>query len=190
VLAQVSDDELIQRLLGRKVDGCLAALLELDRDGLSQAGLSLEETSTVLVVAEISRRHQPADESLPRITDPRAAVSQLGELRRSTTARMIMLLLDRGRRLRGTIWTGEAVVSASCPTVAPQAVASLASDAGASSAILAHNHLHGDSAPTAADVVFTRAVRKACAESGVELTDHLVVTPRGWVSLRKERLLD
>jgi hypothetical protein len=62
VLAHASDDELLERLLGRKCrDLNLAAVLELDGAALAAVGFSEAEASLVIVVAEIARRHQPTE---------------------------------------------------------------------------------------------------------------------------------
>jgi DNA repair protein RadC len=56
---------------------------------------------------------------------------------------------------------------------------------GAHSVLLAHNHPSGFAAPTTADLEFTKRLLKGGQVLGVEVVDHLVITARGWRSLRE-----
>lgn len=53
------------------------------------------------------------------------------------------------------------------------------------SMILIHNHPSGRLEPSDEDVEFTREIARAGELMGVELYDHVVVTDRGYTSLRK-----
>lgn len=55
--------------------------------------------------------------------------------------------------------------------------------------ILAHNHPSGSLDPSPEDVEFTRSIAKAGELLGVELYDHVIVTDRGYTSLRERGLL-
>lgn len=188
MLEQVSDDELLERLLGRRIEGrSLVSLLELELDGLREEGLSEEEASAVSVVAEIARRHQPRDVVERPVHDPAQVVSLLGELRRSSSAKLILLLLDRRHGLLATVCAGQSAVG--CPQPPPEVITRHAQSAHASSAIIAHNHLDGAAAATAADMRFTAQVRHRLEIVDVDLLDHVVVTRRDWFSFRRARLL-
>ena len=56
--------------------------------------------------------------------------------------------------------------------------------AGASAAILVHNHPSGDPRPSVEDVHMTRELARAAAIVGIELLDHVVIGARGggWAS--------
>lgn len=53
----------------------------------------------------------------------------------------------------------------------------------AAALILAHNHPSGVSEPSQADLALTRHLKQALALVDIRLLDHLIVTPRGAVSL-------
>lgn len=55
--------------------------------------------------------------------------------------------------------------------------------------ILAHNHPSGSLYPSSEDIEFTRSIAKAGELLGVELYDHVIVTDRGYTSLREHGLL-
>lgn len=55
--------------------------------------------------------------------------------------------------------------------------------------ILAHNHPSGSLDPSDEDVAFSRAVQRAGEIVGIELYDHLIITGRGFVSLRERGAL-
>ena len=57
------------------------------------------------------------------------------------------------------------------------------------SIILIHNHPSGELEPSPEDIEFTRGVAKACETLGIDLFDHLIVSDRGYVSLRERGLL-
>ena len=59
----------------------------------------------------------------------------------------------------------------------------------AASVILAHNHPSGCLEPSAEDIEFTRAVKRAGELMGIELYDHLIVTRDGFTSLRERGLM-
>lgn len=51
-----------------------------------------------------------------------------------------------------------------------------------------HNHPAGDPEPSLEDRHFTRRMAKAAELVGLQLVDHLILTPgRRWVSLRQRR---
>ena len=189
MLAQVSDDELLERLIGRRIEGrSLISLLELEQHRLREAGLSDAEAAAVSVVAEIARRHQPRDADESPIGDPAHVVSLLSELRSSGSSQLILILLDHRHRLLTKICAGQSAKG--CPQASPQVLSEHAQRAGAKSAIIVHNHLVGAAAPTAADLRFTADVRQGFEVVGVDLVDHVVITRRDWFSLRRAGLLN
>ena len=56
---------------------------------------------------------------------------------------------------------------------------------GAAGFVCVHNHPSGSLEPSDEDVAFTRAVHRAGETVGIELYDHLIVTRKGFTSLRE-----
>jgi DNA repair protein RadC len=59
----------------------------------------------------------------------------------------------------------------------------------AASIIIAHNHPSGDPTPSEEDLAITRRLTEAGKILGIELLDHVIVTPHAWVSLKERRLV-
>lgn len=59
----------------------------------------------------------------------------------------------------------------------------------AHSVIIAHNHPSGDPTPSKADLALTRTLSHASSVMGIPLTDHLIVCPNTYVSLRERGYL-
>lgn len=53
------------------------------------------------------------------------------------------------------------------------------------SIVLCHNHPSGDTAPSEADLLFTRRIELACEVMGLHLRDHVIVSRNGYCSLRE-----
>jgi DNA repair protein RadC len=86
--------------------------------------------------------------------------------------------------------------TATSSLAAPREVFRGAILAGATALVVSHNHPSGDPAPSAADVVVTRALRDAAKVIDIELLDHIIVgqanaDPKnvGYYSFREAGLL-
>lgn len=55
--------------------------------------------------------------------------------------------------------------------------------------ILCHNHPSGSLEASTEDVEFTNAVAKACQTLGLELYDHLILSDKGFSSMREKGLI-
>ncbi len=56
--------------------------------------------------------------------------------------------------------------------------------------IVAHNHPSGELRPSREDLEFTKRLKSACELLEVQLIDHLIFCEEGYLSLRREGLLD
>lgn len=59
---------------------------------------------------------------------------------------------------------------------------------GASSIILAHNHPSGKLKPSNADIRFTKKIIEAGKTMEIPVIDHIILTHKGYISLRDKRL--
>ena len=74
--------------------------------------------------------------------------------------------------------------------VHPREVYRQAIIAGAAAIVVAHNHPSGDPCPSREDLELTRRLREAGKIIGIELMDHIIVTPEGrWLSMKEKDLL-
>ena len=60
----------------------------------------------------------------------------------------------------------------------------------ASSVILVHNHPSGSALPGSADVSQTAILKKALSTCDISLTDHVVISDKGYYSFADEQLTD
>jgi len=150
--------------------------------------LSPASTARLLAVRELARRaYGDATAERPRLTAPREVyrhVHQIGRLRKE---HLVCLYLDAQNGLlhEETISVGSLNTTRTHPReILEPAIVHLAFGF-----ILAHNHPSGWLDPSPEDVEFTAAVKRAGEIMGIELYDHVIVTERGYTSLRERGLL-
>jgi len=137
---------------------------------------------------ELSRRlRQEEDRDPPRITRPREAWALVPELRRARKEHLVALFLDAQNRLiaRETLTIG----SLNTTRTHPREILQPAIEHLALGFVLVHNHPSGSLTPSIDDVEFTRSVRRAGELIGIDLYDHVIVSSRGFVSLKEKGLL-
>ena len=79
--------------------------------------------------------------------------------------------------------------SLSTSIVHPREVFKAAILMGAANIILAHNHPSGDPSPSKEDIEITQRLAKAGEILGIEVLDHLILTPSGHISFKDKGLL-
>jgi DNA repair protein RadC len=119
----------------------------------------------------------------PPICGPADVLAHLGDIRDAIQERVVALYVDsRNRPLRReTIAVGGLRAS----VITPRDVIGPALTMPASGLILAHNHPSGDTRPSVDDVEVTLQLAAAGKLFGIELIDHLVVSRRGYCSLKE-----
>ncbi len=194
--------ELLAVLLGHGVRGQNVIKIAEDlvgRHGASGlAGLTLQEwaahvgvgrikAARMLAALELGRRlfAPPPDE--PRISSPAEAYALLRDLRKARKEHLVALYLDAQNRLilRDTVSIG----GLNTTRTHPREVLQPAIVHSALAFILAHNHPSGSLEPSRDDVEFTRTIGRAGELMGISLYDHLIVSHRGFVSLKEKGLL-
>lgn len=122
-------------------------------------------------------------ESRPNLAGSTAAVDYLhSELAHLREEQFRVLFLNARHRLIHDEAHSHGSVSEA--PVFPREVVRRAIEVGAVHLILAHNHPGGDPTPSRADVATTRAIIEAARTIGVSVTDHIIVSPAGHVSMR------
>lgn len=98
-----------------------------------------------------------------------------------------VILLDA--RLAAIRWEVVSVGTLTQTLVHPREVFYPAIRHLAASVILVHNHPSGDSTPSPKDLHLTRQLVAASASMGIPIFDHLIITDRGFTSLKEEGFL-
>lgn len=153
----------------------------------SNRGVGRVKASRILASFELGRRlaAPPADE--PRVGSPAEAYPLVRDLKGARKEHLVALYLDAQNRLirRETVSIG----SLNTTRTHPREVLEPAIVHSALAFILVHNHPSGSLDPSRDDVEFTRTMARAGELMGISLYDHLIVSARGYVSLKEKGLL-
>jgi len=162
-------------------------------------GLSIKEWQSIRGVGsakacqmaaafELGRRLlAPSVSEEPRISSPAEAYALVRDLKKARKEHLVALYLDAQNRLitRETISVG----SLNTTRTHPREVLQPAIVNSALAFILVHNHPSGSLDPSRDDVEFTRTMARAGELMGINLYDHIIVSRRGFVSLKEKGLL-
>jgi DNA repair protein RadC len=199
----LSNSELLAILLGtgiRAANVLKIADALVRRYGFERlANLSLEEWTgnrgigkaracQVRAAFEIGRRSfAPRAEEVIVVSSPREAYRRVRDLGRARKEHLVALYLDAQNHLlsRETVSVGSLNTTRTHPREIFQPAISLS----AMGVILAHNHPSGSLVASQEDVDFTRAIRRAAEILGLGLYDHLIVSEKGYVSLKEKGLV-
>ena len=154
------------------------------------AGRAIGKRRAVRVAAALEfhkrlRHHEERD--LPVISGPREAFQEVRDVCRARKEHLVALYLDAQDHLfrRETVSIGRLNTTRTHPReiLQPAIVCS------AMGFMLAHNHPSGSLAPSQEDIDFTRAIRRAAEIVGIALYDHLIISGRGYLSIKERGLL-
>ena len=157
------------------------------KEWVGNRGVGRVKATRLLAAFELGRRLLAPPADAPQVSSPSQAYAQVRDLKTARKEHLVALYLDAQNRLidRETISIGSLNTTRSHPreVLQPAIVHS------ALAFILVHNHPSGSLEPSRDDVEFTRAMARAGELIGVNLYDHLIVSRRGYVSLRERGLL-
>lgn len=154
----------------------------------SNRGIGAVKACQLKALFEMGRRaFTPKDDDRPSLASPREAYGQVKDLRRARKEHLVALYLDAQNRLlsRETISIG----SLNTTRTHPREILQPAIACSALGFILAHNHPSGSLTPSQDDIDFTRAIKRASEIIGIGLYDHIIVSEKGYTSLKEKGLL-
>ncbi len=198
----LTNTELLAVVLGNGVEGdnVLQVAEDLMRRHGAEAlpGLTLEGWRTTRGVGtvkacqmtaafELARRILVRPEAEFRVSSPREAYELVRDLKRARKEHLVALYLDAQNHLiqRETISIG----ALNTTRTHPREILQPAILHSALAFVLVHNHPSGSLEPSRDDLDFTRSIARAAELIGVGLTDHLIVSPRGYISLKERGAL-
>lgn len=199
----LSNSELLALLLGsgtRQANVLRLSEAVLRRYGFARLpGLSLEELTgnrgigtagacRLRAAFELGRRAwAPRAEESTVVSGPADAWRLVKDLGRARKEHLVALYVDAQNQLlqRETVSVG----SLNTTRTHPREIFQPAIACSAMGVILVHNHPSGSLAPSQEDVDFTRTIRRAAEILGIGLYDHLIVTARGYTSLKERSLM-
>jgi DNA repair protein RadC len=154
----------------------------------SNRGIGTVKACQLKAFFELGRRaYAPKDDERPSLTCAREVYGQVKDLRRARKEHLVALYLDAQSHLlsRETISIG----SLNTTRTHPREILQPAIACSALGFILVHNHPSGSLTPSQDDIDFTRAIKRASEIIGIGLYDHLIVSEKGYVSLKEKGLL-
>ena len=164
-------------------------LLTLDFASLAKIkGLGPAKACLLLAAFELTKRAlEVEDNNLPTIVSARDAVAQLQELRHAKKEHFVALYLNARNQLLSKETISIGTLNASL--IHPREVFKSAIDHLAASILVAHNHPSGSLEPSEDDLEVTKRLKEAGKILGIEIVDHVIVTKRGFASLKEKNLL-
>jgi len=164
------------------------ALPELTLEGWrTTRGIGAVKACQMTAAFELSRRILVRPEAEFRVSSPREAYELVRDLKRARKEHLVALYLDAQNHLiqRETISIG----ALNTTRTHPREILQPAILHSALAFVLVHNHPSGSLEPSRDDLDFTRSIARAAELIGVGLTDHLIVSPRGYLSLKERGVL-
>lgn len=173
-----------------KMFGGLHGVLDATLDDLQQIkGIGPSNAFGVKLFQAISQRY--AKEKIPSnipLTSPRVVADYLREkLGREKKEHFIIVMLDAHNNLIDINDISVGILNTSL--VHPREVFEPAIRQLAAYIIIAHNHPSGDLEPSVDDIKITQRLISVGELTGIKVTDHLIISSRGYVSLREKGLL-
>ncbi|ANM32027.1 hypothetical protein ABI59_02145 [Acidobacteria bacterium Mor1] len=155
----------------------------------NQAGLGPVAAGRLAAAFELGRRawDREGRPELPAMTRPARVFEQVKGLCTARKEQLVGLYLDAQNGLihRETLSVG----SLNTTRTHPREILFPAIEHLAAGFILVHNHPSGSLEPSGEDLDFTEGARRAGELLGIPLLDHLIVSRRGYVSLRERGLM-
>jgi DNA repair protein RadC len=166
---------------------CLGDILRASPEDIGRrysAGLVARITDLQAACVEMLR-----EETVGRTISRPADVADYLQARMARLPReeVRVLFLDSANHLIGDELMG--IGSLNEVSIYPREVLRRALQLGANAIIVAHNHPSGPLTPSEKDVTTTRALVSAAAAVEVAVHDHILVSRRGWLSMRGEGLV-
>ena len=177
-----------QRLLSQF--GNLKGIASASVEELSQVkGIGIAKASQIKAAFELTNRledySEAGDKSLVKTPDDVVGVVR-SRLRGKKKEHFLALLLDTRNQL---IKVSEiSIGSLDTSIVHPREVFKEAISASAASVIFAHNHPSGDPEASEDDIELTKRLAKAGEIVGIDVLDHIIITDKKYLSLKRQGL--
>jgi len=181
-LAQQDTNELAHRLIG--TFGSVRGVLSASVDQLCQVkGVGERSAILLKLIGDIIVRDREKPDERPVLNTNEKIGDFVAQFYRANNVEMVIVVaLDHNLRVIRTIKVAEGDIDNVSIPVA-KTVRSLVT-CGAAAAVLAHNHPSQVALPSEEDVRATKKLRNSLATVGIELLEHIIVTPGDYISFR------
>lgn len=127
------------------------------------------------VVRESTHRYEFEDRNISNPDDAVDMLCEIFELDQLAEERMVMLCLNTKNKIIGAFNVSIGTISQSI--VHPREIFKRAILQNSASILIAHNHPSGDPTPSADDHSVTKRLAECGKLLGIDLIDHLIITP-------------
>jgi DNA repair protein RadC len=100
---------------------------------------------------------------------------------------VVLVTLDIKNNVTGVMEVSRGGLNSSVLTPREVFKRAIANNAG--NIILCHNHPSGDSTPSQEDIDVTKRIKDAGKIIGIDLLDHLIITEKGFCSLKEKNII-
>jgi DNA repair protein RadC len=179
----------VARHLLSEVNGDLLRLSEIaSTHGIDDYGEDAH--ARIIAAGELTRRalHRGAVRQKDPIRSSADVLAYTASLALGAEESLVAIYVDRRLVPIGvrTLTRG----SSEFTVVDPKQIYKVALQLGANALFLVHNHPSGNPEPSSQDVDVTRRVKSAGRVLGLDLLDHVVITPGRYVSLRERGIIE
>ncbi|MCX6006418.1 MAG: DNA repair protein RadC [Chloroflexi bacterium] len=153
-------------------------------------GIGVAKASQIKAAFELGRRRDDPDYNYKGdpVQSPEAAFKSMQEkLRGKKKEHFFILCLDTRNRVSSKKQVSQGNLDSSI--VHPREVFKDAISSLASSVIFVHNHPSGDLEPSSEDITLTKRLVEAGELLGIPVLDHIIVSDRGYTSMKSRNLI-
>ncbi len=151
-------------------------------------GIGNAKACLIRAAFEFSKRaFMVGEDLLPIVKKPKHAANQVTEIRKQRKEHFVVLYLNARNQVIHKETVSIGTLNASL--VHPREVFQPAVAKSAASIVLTHNHPSGSTSPSEDDIEITRRMVKAGEIMGIEVLDHVIVSEKGYRSLKEEGLM-
>jgi DNA repair protein RadC len=190
---QLSDQELLEMLIGEVDMNALGSLYDLGKHGYTQLsnmpGIGPAKACRILAACEIGRRRLYHVTPKPQITSSREAFKVIAsKLMDLPHEEFWILCLNRANRVVATEFISSGGISGTVVDAKLVFTKALWRN-NVCSLILAHNHPSGNLQPSQADIDLTKKLVSAGDTLDLKILDHLIVAEAGYYSMADEGII-
>ena len=198
---RLSDEELLALLLGSGTKGknvislakeVMKKIRKISPENIAVDNLKgirgLGEVKSQQIVALLALANRLHTQSRKEVLTNRDVWKLCNDFYESTQEHLVVFYLDTRSYLiqREIVFVGSLNES----VAHPRDIFEKALLLNAASLIIAHNHPSGHLSPSDADIIITRRLIDGGKMLGIAIQDHLIVTPKDFLSIRREGVVD
>ena len=193
----LSDTELIEAIIGRGVKNKdvreiardISHILNIKKTGIRYEdlqeieGIGPTKASQIMACFELGRRYFKMDDAPVKILKPEDIIPVVAWLRDRHQEHFVCITLNGAGEVLNSRTVTVGLLNHSL--VHPREVYADAITDRAASIICVHNHPSGSLDPSSQDIAITRQIQEAGTLLGIQLLDHIIITKKGFSSLKE-----